>query len=279
MLRNEVEKLTGLTRKAIEYYEKQGLIKPNRYDNSYRYFDNTDVKTLQNIALYRLLGLSINEIKECIDNNFNIPQSIILKRELESQLCKNKAVILKKLAANNVVETDIQSLQIKETIYQRLENIFPGYFGICFFYAYKPYLNTTLSEEGKVAFDKYVSYLDSLPSIDFSDKEKKYLDNISIDTQMIDEINISKETAVNNIEEWLQQNDEFIKQYYNYKQSEEYQVSIIKQIQDKIKKYMQVNKYYEIAIPLIRQFSPSYDAYYKKLISAGEKYNEIYNNQ
>ena len=46
----------------------------------------------------------------------------------------------------------------------------------------------------------------------------------------------------------------------------------MKQIQDKLKNFMKENQYHEIAIPLIRKFSKSYDKYYKKLIKANEQY-------
>ncbi len=46
----------------------------------------------------------------------------------------------------------------------------------------------------------------------------------------------------------------------------------MKQIQDKLQVYMKHNKYYEIAIPLMRKFSKSYDSYYKKLLKANEQY-------
>ncbi len=46
----------------------------------------------------------------------------------------------------------------------------------------------------------------------------------------------------------------------------------MKQIQDKLKKFMEDNKYYEIAIPLIRKFSKSYNEYYEKLLKANEIY-------
>ena len=35
---------------------------------------------------------------------------------------------------------------------------------------------------------------------------------------------------------------------------------------------MEENDYYEVAIPLIRKFSKSYDEYYKKLLKANEQY-------
>ena len=46
----------------------------------------------------------------------------------------------------------------------------------------------------------------------------------------------------------------------------------MKQIQNKLKKFMKDNKYDEIAIPLIRKFSKSYNAYYEKLLKANEIY-------
>lgn len=36
MLRNEIQNKTGLTSKAIEYYEEKGLIKPLKLENGYR---------------------------------------------------------------------------------------------------------------------------------------------------------------------------------------------------------------------------------------------------
>lgn len=35
---------------------------------------------------------------------------------------------------------------------------------------------------------------------------------------------------------------------------------------------MKENKYYEIAIPIIRKFRKRYDDYYKKLLKANEQY-------
>lgn len=35
---------------------------------------------------------------------------------------------------------------------------------------------------------------------------------------------------------------------------------------------MKDNHYYEVAIPLIREFSKSYDEYYVKLLEASDKY-------
>lgn len=49
----------------------------------------------------------------------------------------------------------------------------------------------------------------------------------------------------------------------------------MKKIYDKHKKYMEDNNYYEIAIPLIRQFSKTNDDYYKKLLEANDEYMKL----
>lgn len=66
MLRKEIQEKTGLTRKAIEYYEEKGLIKPLKLENGYRNFSDEDLENLNKISLFRKIGLSISEIEECL---------------------------------------------------------------------------------------------------------------------------------------------------------------------------------------------------------------------
>jgi len=51
MLINEVCKRCGLTKKAIEYYEEQGLTRPQIMENGYRVFSEDDVIQLNKIEL------------------------------------------------------------------------------------------------------------------------------------------------------------------------------------------------------------------------------------
>lgn len=60
MTLREVQKKTGLTKKAINYYEAKGLIHPKRdAHNRYRSFSESDVKQLALIAPLRQLNISI----------------------------------------------------------------------------------------------------------------------------------------------------------------------------------------------------------------------------
>lgn len=46
VLISEVCRMTGLTRKAVEYYIEKGLISPLLLDNGYRSFDEKDIEQL-----------------------------------------------------------------------------------------------------------------------------------------------------------------------------------------------------------------------------------------
>ncbi len=60
---NDVEKITGLTAKAIRLYESKGLISVSRKENGYRSYTDKDVETLKEIKLFRSVGITISDIK------------------------------------------------------------------------------------------------------------------------------------------------------------------------------------------------------------------------
>ena len=59
----ELEEKTGIGRAAIRFYEKQGLISPDRNkENEYREYSDEDVDMLRRIKLLRQLSIPIDEI-------------------------------------------------------------------------------------------------------------------------------------------------------------------------------------------------------------------------
>lgn len=66
---NEVSKLTGVSIRALQYYDKIGLLKPTGYTQSgYRLYDDTALETLQQILLFRELEFPLKEIKEIVSS-------------------------------------------------------------------------------------------------------------------------------------------------------------------------------------------------------------------
>lgn len=59
----EVENKTGLTSHTLRYYEKEGLIIPERLDSGYRIFNEDDVEWLMFIKKLRDADISIEEIR------------------------------------------------------------------------------------------------------------------------------------------------------------------------------------------------------------------------
>lgn len=277
MLRSEIQKETGLTRKAIEYYEDKGLIHPQKSDNGYRDYSTKDLEILKKVSIFRKLGMSISEISQCISSGGDSLSSVVREKQQQLDLDEKRKVILEMIVkgeSNEIINEKVSLLEMRETIYEKLEIAFPGYFGQMLFAAYQPFLNEPLENDGKNSFFKYIDYLDRLPSFELTEEEKKYIEKISspFDMKTLKDVNQAKVDAIENPEKWMQDNEDMISQYENYKNSEEYQNSMMKQIQDKLKNFMKENQYYEIAIPLIRKFSKSYDNYYKKLLKANEQY-------
>lgn len=59
----EIEERTGLDRANIRFYEKEGLLAPQRLANGYRNYTEQDVDTLLRIKLLRSLHLPLEEIR------------------------------------------------------------------------------------------------------------------------------------------------------------------------------------------------------------------------
>lgn len=277
MLRNEVQDKTNLSRKAIEYYEEKGLVHPKKLENGYRDYSNGDVEVLKKISLLRNLGLSISEIALYLDSKEEVLASILRRKEHELDICEKRKNVLNLIVKGesiDLINEELAIIDAQETIYDKLIRIFPGYFGQLIFSSYKIFLNESLDKDEEAAFNEYIKFLDSLPNFDLSKQEKDYIETISssFDMKTLDDVNKGKLLAVENAETWLEDNKDYIEVYKEYKNTDEYKNSLIKLIQDKLKKFMQENNYYEKAIPLIRKFSKSYDAYYEKLLKANEEY-------
>lgn len=277
MLRNEVQEKTNLSRKAIEYYEEKGLVHPKKLENGYRDYSDGDVEVLKKISLLRNLGLSISEIALYLDSKEEVLASILRRKEHELDICEKRKNVLNLIVKGesiDLINEELAIIEAQETIYDKLIRIFPGYFGQLIFSSYKIFLNESLDKDEEAAFNEYIKFLDSLPNFELSKEEKDYIETISssFDMKTLDDVNKGKLLAVENAETWLEDNKDYIEVYKEYKNTDEYKNGLIKSIQDKLKKFMQENNYYEKAIPLIRKFSKSYDAYYEKLLKAKEEY-------
>lgn len=278
MKSSEIQKKTGLTRKAIEYYEEKGLIKPCRDENNYRIYNNNDLEKLKKIYMYKRFGLDVVEIRDILQNK-DMAMNAIRKIEIKSDMESEKLKLFKEFLAvdkNNVhgiknIENKLKTIEMKDSIYEKLCTIFPGYFGQMIFLNYTFFMDDIVDDYD--AFEKYIDFIDSLPQINFTEDEILYIESTAngIDMSFMESVAKEKYYSVKNFDKWYDENIDIITQYLDYKSSEEYLNSPIYNIEKKIRNYMDMNNYYEIAIPLIRRFSRKYDAYYKDMLDANEK--------
>lgn len=94
---NEVSKLTGVSIRTLQYYDKIGLLHPAKYTESgYRLYDDTALEKLQQILLFRELEFPLKDIKAIMDNpNFD------RSKALEQQIA---LLTLKKEHLENLVD-------------------------------------------------------------------------------------------------------------------------------------------------------------------------------
>ena len=65
---HQLSRLSGVTTRALRWYDKIGLLKPGRVaENGYRYYGPAEVDRLQNILFYRALGVELARIREYLD--------------------------------------------------------------------------------------------------------------------------------------------------------------------------------------------------------------------
>lgn len=104
---NEVESITGLTKKSIRYYEEQGLLNPIRNNtNDYREYSEEDIDTLKKIKFLRSLNVSILDIKRLQNNSLSLKECMsdriekIEEEELNYQKIKNMCEEIKESNLN-----------------------------------------------------------------------------------------------------------------------------------------------------------------------------------
>ncbi len=69
---SEVAELTGLTISNIRFYERKGLIDPDRREDSkYRDYTPADVELIKRILLYRKMDLSIEDIQNIVNDGID----------------------------------------------------------------------------------------------------------------------------------------------------------------------------------------------------------------
>jgi DNA-binding transcriptional MerR regulator len=127
----EVARRTGLTVRTLHHYDAIGLLKPSLHTGArYRLYTGRDIARLQQVVSLRQLGLSLEEVRACLDRSDFSPLGVIelhlshLWEQIESQrrLCGRLEAIAVRLRAAGDVSADellnaIEEMTLMEKYY------------------------------------------------------------------------------------------------------------------------------------------------------------------
>ncbi len=277
MLISDVCRQTGLTRKAVEYYIEQGLLRPSAQENGYRSFSEADVERLKRIAVLRTLDVSAAQIREILfDDTRNSLCLAAHAAELSAEDAKHRQALLERLSQGATyaeIADELQTLVCRQTILQKLLLAFPGYYGRAVSLHFTAFLNEPIeTKEQRDAYDTIVEYLDSTQSFALSEDLAAYLEEATrgIGSQAISGMTTALQQAVNDTDAYIVEHRESLEQYIAYRQSEEYRNSPAYRLQEQLRTALQSGGYNDVFLPAMERLSNSYRAYRKALHIANE---------
>ena len=287
MLINEVCKSTGLTKKAILYYEKENFISPKKLSNGYRDYSNEDIKILQEISLYRKLDISVKDIMTILKSKDKreILNRIVIEKEQKEIRLKIDKIHLERLIEGDMSINEISRLNDEiiqeekksgEFIKRELKRAFPKGFGEYMAYHFSPYLNEPLDTMEKIkAWHNIVEFLDNIPQF----KIPKFI-QIGLASSSDEIRKRTYEATKSKMEALLEAQGEELEEYkkellgYVDKQKEWRLLPYLNPFFNFKKKLMNFYKesgYYEVFIPNMKVLSKEYREYSKKLNLINDK--------
>ncbi len=287
MLINEVCNLIGLTKKAISYYEKQGLIKPGKSNNGYREYSEEDIVLLNEISLYRKLDISIKDIKIIINSRDkkSIINNIIKDKQNKEIQIKKQKMYLERMLDNNFNENYLKEINKEimeieksngEFIKKELIRAFPTGIGRYLAYHFAPYLNEPIDTEDKYrAWTDIVEFLDNVPDI----KVPRFIE-IGYENTTEEMAKHISDSTMNQINNMLNADGIELEKYKKKlldnieKQNDKSLLKIINpfnKFKKQLNEFFNSTGYYDIFIPNMKILSSEYKEYHDKLMKLNDK--------
>lgn len=172
---SEVSISSGLSKKAIAYYEQKDLISPSVDESGYRIYSQEILRKLKKIKLFKDLGLSIDNIKKILDSSFpdeELRKSITKMKE-ERGLNDAKLELLSQLAAGTKfedIQLQVDDLCMKASLKLKLLDAFPGMYGRMLYIHFGSFLEEPIKTKAQqTAYKTLVNFLDNIEMPEFPD--------------------------------------------------------------------------------------------------------------
>ena len=125
MKTHELEKELGISKHTIFYYEKEGIVTPQRDENGYRSYSQDDLQKLIMVKFLRNLNISIDDVKAILNNELDFKECLEINQiHLEKQIKSLEEV------QENIemyVRKDLPMLPALQQIQREVKNYKLGY--------------------------------------------------------------------------------------------------------------------------------------------------------
>lgn len=87
---NEVSKLAGVSRRTLQYYDDEGMIRAERSPNNYRLYGEEALERVWQIMVYKEMGFELREIKQMMSGPETKQKDCLMQRmtAIKSQIAK-----------------------------------------------------------------------------------------------------------------------------------------------------------------------------------------------
>lgn len=119
---NEVSKLAGVSRRTLQFYDDEGMVKVKRSQNNYRLYDSKALEQLWQVLIYKEIGLELKEIKQLVQKS-EVEQKKYLKlqmKKLEQEIWQLKE---QKMFISSILTQGLPQLPEEEETLTYLEMI------------------------------------------------------------------------------------------------------------------------------------------------------------
>ena len=135
---HDIARETGLTKRAIKFYEEEGLLTVPKAPNGYRSYSPDHARQLREISLYRRLGLSVADIRDLLENgDRSVLTRVLADKEQELRERRQELEDLRAFIAGE--EAECPALGHSSAAEAILEAV-PGFYGHYFLHHFLPYL-------------------------------------------------------------------------------------------------------------------------------------------
>lgn len=272
---NEIAKELNITKRAMKYYEEQGLIKVAKDSNGYRNYSEQDVEMLRIISVYRKLGISISDIKKLLEKeDKDILLGILADKEKELREKISEYEELKVFVETGKIEHLSEAIPY-ESIGKAITDAVPGFYGYYFLHHFLPFMQGRIeTAEQKEAYEAICAFWDDteikIPMFMriFSWISYRFCPEVSAEA-MSAKMNAQMRLYLDADEEQYEKLKKQVLDGYHMKRMMRFHPVYISQ--RKFMKELQDKGYNDIFIPNMKKLSPDYHTYHEAMTAMNQR--------